>query len=277
MNIVKTLPSYLQQHVRFFYTIKANGYQDLMQSQTDHVQRRLPDGTLDLVFNLGGDVALSRDGIHFIKMPLVALTGLYPDRSFVSYSGPVHLVGVVFQPGAAHLFVNDILEQFKASTIDGAGVFGNPVYPLFEKLSTLSEEKEKHSLLEHFLMYRLRQDKEPDNFKRISYAVDLVHYHKGDVDISVLSKKCLMSERNFRRKFNEFVGMGAKKYAGIIRVKEFSKVYERSRTSYLDILLELGYTDQSHFSKDFLKITGTNPTAYFSKLNAVDTGLIHLI
>ncbi|PSK93591.1 helix-turn-helix domain-containing protein [Taibaiella chishuiensis] len=277
MNIVKTYPAYLRQYVQFFYTIRANGYLDFPVNHTQQVQRRLPDGTLDLVFNLGGHVELSRDGYHFQPMPLIALTGLYPDRSFLKYEGAVYLVGAVLQPGAAHLFVNDVLEQFKASTIDGADVFGPSIYTLPEKLIAVPAEKDRHEMLERFLLPHLKENKEPDNFERVLYAVHQVHGRKGDVDVSLLARTCLMSERNFRRKFTEFVGIGPKKYAGIVRVKEFCKVYERSRTSYVDILCALGYTDQAHFSKDFRKITGTNPTVYFNQLTPVDSGLIHLI
>ncbi len=277
MNIVKTYPTYLRQYVQFFYTIRANGYLDFPSLQPRQVQRRLPDGTLDLVFNLGDAVALSRDGNLFQLMPLVALTGLYPDRSFLKYEGVVYLVGVVFQPGAAHLFVNDVLDQFKASTIDGVDVFGSSVYTLLEKLAALPEEKDRHEMLERFLLRHLKENRDPDNFERVLHAVHQVHGRKGDVDVSLLSRACLMSERNFRRKFTEFVGISPKKYAGIVRVKEFCKAYEQSRRPYLDILCALGYTDQSHFSKDFLKITGTNPTVYFNQLTPVDSGLIHLI
>jgi methylphosphotriester-DNA--protein-cysteine methyltransferase len=100
---------------------------------------------------------------------------------------------------------------------------------------------------------------------------------EGNIEISELHKKYFMSERTLRRTFSECVGMSPKQYASIIRIKSFSKRYEVERATYSNILNELGYTDQSHFNKEFQKIAGTSPTLYFSQLNKIGTEFIHLI
>ncbi|SEW05318.1 AraC-type DNA-binding protein [Chitinophaga sp. YR573] len=270
MGIVKTSPLYLGKYVQCFYSV-------LSQERNDVVHRRLPDGTLDLVFNLGAAVTLSRDEVQFDKMPAVSLTGLYPDRSFLQYQDKVHLVGVVFQPGTAHLFINDSLEHIKASTIDAGDVFGHDIYNLPDQLNTFSSEIAKHRFLEQFLMKYVKPHKEDYHLQHIFDAVRQIHAAEGNLDIGVLHRQHLMSERNFRRKFVECVGMSPKQYAGIIRIKSFSKRYESSRATYSGILYELGYSDQSHFNKDFLRIAGTSPGIYFNQLHPIAERFIHLI
>lgn len=266
MGIVKTSPLYLGKYVQCFYSVLEDA---------GAVHRRLPDGTLDLVFNLGSTVTLSRDEVQFDHMPAVSLTGLYPNRSFLQYNDRVHLVGVVFQPGAAHLFINDSLEHIKASTIDAADVFGQEIYNLLDQLRTFSSEIARHRFLEQFFMKQpVKTGYHLDN---IFHAVKQIHATEGNLDIGLLHHQHLMSERNFRRKFVECVGMSPKQYAGIIRIKSFSKRYKSSRYTYREVVDHLGYSDQAHFNKDFQKIAGTSPGIYFNQLHPIAEDFIHLI
>jgi AraC-like DNA-binding protein len=272
MKVIKTYPLHLAKHIKFFYSVHASAFENI-----NSIHRRLPDGTLDIVFNLSSAILISRDGVNFSEMPQIALTGLYQDRSFLQYKGEVNLVGAVFQPGSAHLFINDTLQHYQACTTQASSVFGNQVYLLLEQLKNLSNEKEKHSLLENFLINHLKNKHDDYNATKISGVIKQIHSLGGNVEMSTLHKNHCMSERNFRRKFNECVGMSPKKYSTIIKVKFFSKRYQLVKSTYTNIVNELGYSDQSHFNKDFLKIVGTNPTAYFSQLNKMGEEFIHLI
>ena len=272
MNVVKTIPTYLGKHIRCFYSLYAPVTEKLYSPH-----RRLPDGTLDLVFNLGpAPILISRNGDEFSAMPDVVLTGLHPDRSFLCYQEKVHLVGVVFKPGSAHLFVRDSLEHFKSCTAEASLVFGN-MNDVLEQLKATSGEREKHLLLEHFLLENFSGLSTKHYSPEISAAVEQIHSLDGNILMSELYKEYFMSERNFRRKFNEYVGMSPKHYATIIKIKSFSKRYELERAAHAPILDELGYTDQSHFNKDFQKIVGTTVSAYFDQLNQIGEEFIHLI
>jgi AraC-like DNA-binding protein len=272
MQIIKTSPGYLGKYIKLFYSIQADD-----STYIDSAHRRLPDGTLDLVFNLGSSVQFSRNESDFLEMPEIAVTGLYHNRNFLRYKGKVHIVGAVFQPGSAHLFVNDNLEQFEQYSDHANLIFGNNVYHILEKLKNIPGEKEKYLILETFLSNCLRKNSDEYNSNKILHAVQQIHVLNGNVKIPDLYTHNLMSERNFRRKFTEYVGMSPKKYASIIRIKSFSKLCQSSGVSFSKILNELEYSDQSHFNKDFHAIVGINPTNYFSQLNKIGEKYIHLI
>lgn len=270
MGIIKTSPLFLAKYVQCFYSV--------IEDEGSHmVHRRLPDGTLDLVFNLSDTVSLSRDGEQFHAMPGVSLTGLYPDRSFICYADKVHLVGVVFQPGTAHLFIKDSLAHIQASTLDAADIFGKDIYLLLEQLMALPDEAARHHFLEKLLMKFVAQRQQEYHFNNILNAVKDIHAAAGNLDIGGLHQVHLMSERTFRRKFVDFVGMSPKQYAGIIRIKSFSKRYKSSRLHCNSILYDLGYNDQAHFNKDFRKIVGASPSVYFNEMNSLAENFIDLI
>jgi len=270
MSIVKTRPIHLGKYIQCFYSVLA------VQGNIA-IHRRLPDGTLDLVFNLGEAVSLSRDEVKFNLMPAVSLTGLYPDKSFLCYADKVHLVGVVFQPGTAHLFIKDSLAHIKASTLDAGDVFGKDIYLLLERLAGFPSEIQRHYFLEKLLMKFIGDYQQEHYQHNILHAVSDIHVAEGNLDVSLLHHAHLMSERNFRRKFVDFVGMSPKQYAGIVRIKSFSKRYKSTRMNYNDILFDLGYSDQAHFNKDFRKIVGASPGMYFSEMDPLAENFLHLI
>ncbi|SFW84841.1 helix-turn-helix domain-containing protein [Chitinophaga sancti] len=270
MGIIKSRPLHLEKYIQCFYSVISEG-------AGPNIHRRLPDGTLDLVFNLGETVRISRDEVAFQQMPAVSLTGLYPDRSFLSYADKVHLVGVVFQPGTAHLFIKDSLDHIKASTIDAADVFGKDIYLLLEQMIELPSEGSRHYFLEKLLMKYLKQHTDDYHLHKILDAVNDIHKAEGNLNVGALHHAHLMSERNFRRKFVDWVGMSPKQYTGIIRIKSFSKRYESGRKNYNTILYNLGYNDQAHFNKDFRKIVGASPGCYFNNMDPIAENFIHLI
>lgn len=272
MQVFKTYPQVLGSYIKLFYTIVA-GESECITS----MHRRLPDGTLDLVFNLGSPVHLSHDAVNFSEMPEASITGLYRNRNFLRYSNNVYLVGAVFQPGAAHLFVNDSLENFKQHTYPAELVFGEQIGSLKEQLRELPGESERHNLLETFLKKHLKRNRDEYCFDKVDFALRRIHESNGIIKMSALAKSGFISERNLRRKFIEFVGMSPKQYAGIIRIKSFSKVFESSMSSYTRLISDFDYADQSHFIKHFQNVVGLSPTAYFQQLEEIDEKFIHLI
>lgn len=272
MQIIKTHPSYLQKEVKLFYSVIAT-----VEEHERVAHRRLPDGTLDVVLNLAEPVYLSDDEANLMQMPDVSLTGLYHQKVFFLYGGAIHLIGAVFNPGFAHLFIKHNLAGHEAKTCDASLIFGNAIDEIVMKMHAIQGEKEKHLLLEKFLIAHLQKQKDEYYLSRVALAIDHIHLSNGNVEIKNLCKDHFISERNFRRKFTEYVGITPKKYASIIRVKAFCKLYKSVKADYQTIIDELEYTDKSHLYKDFHKIIGANPTSYLTQLNALGDRFIDLI
>lgn len=272
MKIIKTYPNYLKKEIKLFYSVIATA-----EEHKSVTHRRLPDGTLDMVMNLAAPVYLSDDETNLMQMPEVTLTGLYHQKVFFSYRGAIHLVGVVFNPGFAHLFIKNNLANHNARTCDASLIFGSAIDEVTEQMHTVRGEKEKHLVLEKFLIAHLQKQKDEYNLNRVVLAIDHIHLRNGNVEIKNLCKDYFISERNFRRKFTEYVGMAPKKYASIIRVKAFFKLYKSATSDYQTITDELEYTDKPHLYKDLRKIIGTNPTSYLTQLNTFGNEFIDLI
>ena len=76
-----------------------------------------------------------------------------------------------------------------------------------------------------------------------------------------LAKEVNLSPFHFTRLFKQEVGMSPHAYVTQLRVNRAQELILRGE-SLLGIAYELGFADQSHFSRTFLKLTGVSPVRF---------------
>ncbi|MFA0888176.1 MAG: AraC family transcriptional regulator [Synergistales bacterium] len=85
-------------------------------------------------------------------------------------------------------------------------------------------------------------------------------------NILYLSEIADISPFYLMRLFKEEIGLSPHAYINQLRVNMAREMIDQ-KIPFLKITYDLGFSDQSHFSKTFLKITGVNPVQY-AKSNA---------
>lgn len=102
----------------------------------------------------------------------------------------------------------------------------------------------------------------------------------GNLKLAALSDFTGYSERYINKKIHEDFGMNPKNLIRFIRFqKSVSNLINTIHCiNYMDTALEFGYYDQSHFIKEFIKLSGLTPTSYIDNLlyNSYDKKL-HII
>ena len=68
-----------------------------------------------------------------------------------------------------------------------------------------------------------------------------------------------MGKKQFERVFCHHVGMMPKEYARIVRFQKTLLMMQSGVTGYADIAFAAGYSDQSHFIREFKKFAGCTP------------------
>jgi len=72
-----------------------------------------------------------------------------------------------------------------------------------------------------------------------------------------------MSEKQLRRIFYNRVGINTKTFIKIIRFQNATRMINLKKVDKIvDIALESGYYDESHFNHDFYDLSGMNPSGY---------------
>jgi AraC-like DNA-binding protein len=82
------------------------------------------------------------------------------------------------------------------------------------------------------------------------------------LDIDELAALARMSASHFTRSFNKSVGMTPHRYVVQCRIAKARELLARTDLSLTDIALNIGFSDQSHFSRRFQEFVGVPPGAY---------------
>ena len=224
----------------------------------------LPDGHVELVFNLGDPVGLVGP----------AFCGLQPDRAVVGplskalrldYRGLVNTFGIRFHPAR------------------GAGSLGKTATELAERLLPLArvctrldrasaqllkdharvETDACRHALDQVLLDQLRYALPPDI--PVIAAVDRL----TDSDVMPLVKELAyeshISARQLQRRFRTAVGMTPKRF---VRVVRFARVWQLASMSphstWAALAAEHGFADQAHLVREFRAFGAEPPTHVFT-------------
>ncbi|HET7031882.1 MAG TPA: AraC family transcriptional regulator [Casimicrobiaceae bacterium] len=82
-----------------------------------------------------------------------------------------------------------------------------------------------------------------------------------NVQNSALAKIAGLSSKHFGRAFKQSTGASPHRYLMRQRVARATELLEHSSRALADIALDVGFADQSHFSRAFAALTGETPSA----------------
>ncbi len=141
-----------------------------------------------------------------------------------------------------------------------------------------SFHKKTEVFLEFYLKYFYNHGEDKNSLKYVIHQQILKS--DGSLKLSELSSYTGYSERYLNQKIHEDFGMNPKNLIRFIRFqKSVSRLVETIHCANgADAALASGYYDQSHFIKEFVKMSGFTPSAYVDTLlgNAYDKKL-HVI
>jgi AraC-like DNA-binding protein len=225
----------------------------------------LPDGCMELVFNLGAPFRRCHpDGRSpwSEEQPSRMLVGQMDHHVTVRATGPVDVVGVRFHPTGAHP-----LFRFPMAELANELVPLEDVVALPERFGSASSMEDRRRTLDAILSTRFENTATLDSdFER---AVGSVVEAEGRVSTDTLAALMGVGPRQLERRFRERVGLGPKRFAKVLR---FQSVFRRAfldERPWAELALDCGYYDQAHFIRDFKSFTGRSPSALFSHENAV--------
>lgn len=167
--------------------------------------------------------------------------------------------GVSFQPHALQAIFGIRADELTNQT---------PDLQLLEKkeltdwLLGAKDHTERTTILSHYFYGKLAQNR-PD-----AIINDLFCGHWADelddgLRLGALANHYHLSERQFQRRFKQSVGVSARKFARLAKFEKSLGALANARYGSLtQLAYSLGYTDQSHFIKDFQLFSGLSPYAF---------------
>ena len=120
--------------------------------------------------------------------------------------------------------------------------------------------RERFQLVTQTLEAKFADPREPSRI--VTWAVERIDAAHGALRIDDLSDELGFSRKHLHAKFVDELGLSPKRYAD---VRRFARVMEGLRTkSFRDLAslaLELGFSDQSHLTREVKRFSGDSPTA----------------
>lgn len=223
----------------------------------------LSDGSLGFMINFANPYAITINDIHQVCHSKVVLNGQTKYPSILHFRNELNAIGIRFKVGCAYGLFYEELASFENTNID---FYDNAHWmfdSLYEELLSLNSNEEKILCLEAFLCKHL-QKKKANNHRKTQSIIEYINQLKGDVNIEDICETFDLSIRTLERIFKKEVGLSAKLFTRIIRLR-----HVRENLSSLDVenfsqlSQERGFFDQSHLIKEFKYFMFETPKSYF--------------
>jgi AraC-like DNA-binding protein len=220
----------------------------------------LPSGSVHVVFRLSGPPLRVFDGPGDCSGRTVgtAVVGGARSAYYVrDVSEPVCSVGAILRPGAASLLFGMPADAFAQTHTPLDALWGRDAHEAHERLALARSADQRLALLESLFAARLPR------VRGIHPAIAeaLACFDRG-ADVGSLVARSGVSHRRFIELFRSSVGLAPKRY---VRVARFRGAIARIATrpaSWADLALAAGYSDQSHFNREFREFAGVTPGHY---------------
>jgi AraC-like DNA-binding protein len=176
--------------------------------------------------------------------------------------GTRHCIEIALRPWAANRLFQGASTEFAKETIALENIWGKDANMLIEQLSEISSWSKQFSLIDRVLVEKFITSHSMVR-PEIRWAWNQLESQGGCLSIRQLAKTIGWSDRHFAKCFREQIGMTPKAAARQIRFTQAHRLLTASDDYALsEIALICGYSDQSHFTREFHSFSGCSPTTY---------------
>ncbi|MDP4276906.1 MAG: helix-turn-helix domain-containing protein [Bacteroidota bacterium] len=229
------------------------------------VERVIPVEHIQLMFHYRNPFTEYHPDESIVKQSRSILSGLTDSFSDVSTNGETGVVFVSFYPAGACHFFRFPLSEIENRSIDLSDIFGQQVRQVEERLYLSRSIKEKVSVIEHFLAGLYSPVPLYDSLL-IGKGVDLIKHNNGQNNAALLCDQLSVTPKTLERKFSRYLGKTTKQVIKLFRFYGVLHDFTNDKcTSMTERAYRNGYSDQSHFIRDFKSFSGYTPGEFTSK------------
>ena len=171
-----------------------------------------------------------------------------------SYGG-LEMIVAVFYPHTIGMFIDTPPSAFYNMEISGYDIENRRLNDVSRRIFDCKNAKECIDILEDYLLSKIRLSL---NICRIGTSVSTL-LRAPTTSVSTLAERACLSKRQYERVFRDTVGMNPKEYASIVRFQKALWLMQQGERNYAGIAAECGYSDQSHFIRNFKELSGYTP------------------
>ncbi|GAB3136273.1 helix-turn-helix domain-containing protein [Amycolatopsis stemonae] len=200
--------------------------------------------------------------VHVTFFP--GASGVYgPAHDVFSHrlEGRVQGLGVRFRPGCFRAFLDGPVSDIADRAVPLTDVFGPKAIEAAESVRTADGDAQMVRAIDNLL---IANPVELSSAARgAAEAVESIARDPGITRVAQLCADTGLTTRSLQRLFAEHVGCPPKWAIRIYRLDEAARrIAAEGDPDYAGLAVRLGYSDQSHFIRDFRAVTGQSPGEY---------------
>jgi AraC-like DNA-binding protein len=205
---------------------------------------------------------------HLDTSNVASVCGQYDNAIKIKSDEDMDMICVFFQPYALKFMMGIPGDVFTQNSID-FDCLENPELSLLKRhVLDADTDRESLDMIEKFLIKQLLKSQENPYMKPLVATFKEIISHP-DIRVDELAKVSCLSERQFRRVFTENVGITPKQMIRLQRFMHAAHYMQKTSEDEDDIINKLGYTDHSHFYKDFQHFASMSPSEYLDYLTSI--------
>ncbi len=232
----------------------------------DHsIERVVPTGHLFIIFELDGlerntfDNGTLKPNGNFRN---VWVSGMHKNYLSISAHQDSEMFVIQFKTKGAYPFVKTPIHELNNKVITAEQLFGDEILALRTQLLHTEVPQKKFEHAENWLLKRFESSKSaPKEAVAVLEQIQAkpISESKAIIDSYPNSQKHLIHQ------FKKYFGLTPKVFHRIFRFNEILKhIQNKQQLKWTDITYEFGYTDQSHFIKEFKEFSGFNPQEFIN-------------
>ena len=109
--------------------------------------------------------------------------------------------------------------------------------------------------------------------ERVTEAARIIEENRGEIKIAELARKVNLSPRQLERRFKQNSGLTPKQYSRARRIRATAaNLVEEASLNWASRAAAMGFTDQSHLTREFVSVTGRSPKSFAAKVKQIEHG-----
>jgi AraC-like DNA-binding protein len=233
----------------------------------DHsVERVVPTGHIFLIIELDGiprntfDNETLKPDRSFTK---AWISGMHTRYISISAHEKSEMFVVQFKSTGAYPFLHIPAYELKDKILPADKILGNDISRLRKRLLSAAASPEKFAAAEAWLNKRFDPKKEPpEELLTIQSQLQKEPVSKISNVIASYSN----TQKHLINQFKKYIGLTPKTYQRILRFNEIlQKIHNKQQITWTEIAYQCGYSDQSHFIKEFHRFSGFKPEEFIGR------------
>ena len=233
----------LRPYVRYYW---------VLESDEPFSVLTFPIGCPQIIFHRGNPLyipELDKSQSYF------TISGQVNFPAHIQSCGHLEMIVAVFYPHTIGMFIDTPPSAFYNLEISGYDIENRRLNDIAKRIFECADHRLCIEILDEFLQSKISTSL---NICRIGESISTL-LRAPSTQVNTLADKACLSKRQYERVFCDTVGMRPKEYARIVRFQKALWLMQRGVDCHAAIAAECGFSDQSHFIRNFKELSGHTP------------------